>query len=421
MGAILVVDDEEGMRRFLSKVLSKLGYEVETASDGELAIQQLKRRHFDLVITDLKMPDLDGVDLLQTIQESGVDTDVLMMSGAGTIPEAVEAMRLGAKNFLEKPIDLAALKKEVRAIFKARSDTATLSPASVKQYQVTPPAPDAIGRYQLKQQIGAGGMGEVFEGFDPLLKRPVAIKTMLPVADAKKRGELLERFQREGWVTGSLHHPNIVSVYDLGEDLYRHCLYLVMELVEGPPLRRLMIEDKIDLAQSIGIASQVADALAYAHRRQIIHRDIKPENVLVAPGGIAKLVDFGIAKLPLSDLTGEGRWLGSPNYFSPEMVRGAKLDYRADQFSLGTMLIEMITGARIFDDEDPYRIGRNIIDKSTPPLRRLDPNVPEALEQIVFRLHRKDPKERYVDENVLVAELRALAQQYDSLPSWSAS
>jgi eukaryotic-like serine/threonine-protein kinase len=411
MGTILVVDDEEGMRRFLSKVLEKLGYQVETASDGEAAIQQLKRRRFDLVITDLKMPDLDGVDLLQTIRESGVGTDVLMMSGAGTIPEAVEAMRLGAKNFLEKPIDLQALKKEVRSIFRSRvENNTTVVPSR--------PQTDAIGRYQLKQQLGAGGMGEVFEGFDPVLKRPVAIKTMLPVADAKKRGELLERFQRESWVTGSLHHPNIVSVYDLGEDLNRHCLYLVMELVEGASLRRLMIDDQIDLGKAVGIASQVADALAYAHRRNIIHRDVKPENVLVEPGGVAKLVDFGIAKLPASDLTGEGRWLGSPNYFSPEMVRGLKLDYRADQFSLGTMLIEMITGARIFDDEDPYRIGRNITDKSTPPLRRLEPDAPEALEQIVFRLHRKDPNERYVDEMELVTALHTLAEQYHTLPTW---
>jgi serine/threonine protein kinase len=418
MGSILVVDDDDGVRRFLAKALLKLGYEVETASDGELAIHQLKRRSYDLVITDLKMPDLDGRDLLATIQESGVDTDVLMMSGAGTIPEAVEAMRMGAKNFLEKPIDLADLKREVRAIFKSRTEGRTLSPAPKPTHPSS--SENHIGRYELKRQIGAGGMGEVFEGFDPVLKRPVAIKTMLPVADARRRGELLERFQREGWVTGSLHHPNIVSTYDLGEDTYRKCLYLVMELVEGPSLRKLLTEDEIDLARSIGIASQVADALAYAHRRDIIHRDVKPENVLVAPGGVAKLVDFGIAKVPISDLTGEGRWLGSPNYFSPEMVRGTALDYRADQFSLGTMIIEMVCGARIFDDEDPYRIGRNIVDRPTPPLRRLCPECPEALEQIVFRLHRKDPSERFIDEQELVSKLRALAAQYDSLPSWSA-
>jgi CheY-like chemotaxis protein len=425
MGSILVVDDDDGVRRFLSKALTRLGYEVETASDGELAIRQLKRRPYDLVITDLKMPDLDGKDLLATIQESGVDTDVLMMSGAGTIPEAVEAIQMGAKNFLEKPIDLADLKTEVRAIFKARTMGKTLSPsAHVGDFGVQPSQPSSdhhIGRYELRQQLGAGGMGEVFEGFDPVLKRRVAIKTMLPVADARRRTELLERFQREGWVTGSLHHPNIVAVYDLGEDLHRKCLYLVMELVDGPSLRKLLIDDKVDLAMSIGIASQLADALAYAHRRNIIHRDVKPENVLVAPGGVAKLVDFGIAKVPVSDLTGEGRWLGSPNYFSPEMVRGNPLDYRADQFSLGTTIIEMVCGARIFDDEDPYRIGRNIVDKSTPPLRRLCPDAPEALERIVFRLHRKDPSERYTDEQELVSALRELAEQYDSLPSWSSA
>src|SRR5688500_17408843 len=214
MGSILVVDDDDGVRRFLSKTLVRLGYEVETASDGELAIQQLQRRAYDLVVTDLKMPDLDGRDLLATIQESGVDTDVLMMSGAGTIPEAVEAMRMGAKNFLEKPIDLDALKREVRAIFKERTIGQTLSPSS-EPVLSRAPSENHIGRYELKKQLGAGGMGEVFEGFDPVLKRPVAIKTMLPVSDARRRAELLERFQREGWVTGSLHHPNIVAVYDL--------------------------------------------------------------------------------------------------------------------------------------------------------------------------------------------------------------
>jgi DNA-binding NtrC family response regulator len=167
MGSILVVDDDDGVRRFLSKALIRLGYEVETASDGELAIQHLKRRSYDLVITDLKMPDLDGRDLLATIQEAGVDTDVLMMSGAGTIPEAVEAIRMGAKNFLEKPLDLTDLKREVRAIFKARSEGQTISPSHPA---AQPPQPtsdaDHIGRYELKKQIGAGGMGEVFEAFD---------------------------------------------------------------------------------------------------------------------------------------------------------------------------------------------------------------------------------------------------------------
>jgi DNA-binding NtrC family response regulator len=195
MGSILVVDDDDGVRRFLSKALVRLGYEVETSSDGELAIQQLQRRAYDLVITDLKMPDLDGRDLLATIQESGVDTDVLMMSGAGTIPEAVEAMRMGAKNFLEKPIDLNALKREVRAIFKERTVGKTLSPSTPLLSR--PPSNNLIGRYQLKQQLGAGGMGEVFEGYDPVLKRAVTIKTMLPVSDSRRRGELLERFQRE--------------------------------------------------------------------------------------------------------------------------------------------------------------------------------------------------------------------------------
>ena len=328
LGSILVADDEEHIRKLLQRTLTSIGYEVDTAEDGSVALARLRDTHFDLVIADLRMPGVAGDDLLESIRESGIDTDVLMMSGAGSIAEAVETMKHGARSFLEKPFTPDALKKEVRAIFRARSAAGqkpdSSPPASGPDIALVNTAEERphLGPYELVRLLGRGGMGRVYEAFDPRLQRSVAIKTMLPERDPTLRRELMDRFKREGWVTGRLSHPNIAVVHDFGEVPEQDLLYLVMELVPGPSLRQLLDElGPFGEARMLHIALQVARALEYAHGQGVVHRDVKPENILVTEGDRVKLVDFGIAKVPVSDLTGD-RWVGSPAYFSPELVKG---------------------------------------------------------------------------------------------------
>ncbi len=411
LGSILVVDDEQYIRKLLQDALTSIGYEVDTAEDGSVALARLRDTHYDLVIADLRMPGVAGDDLLESIRESGIDTDVLMISGAGSINEAVQAMKYGARSFLEKPFTLEVLKKEVRAIFRARAaehgHPESSPPSSGPDIALVQTAEERphLGPYELVRVIGRGGMGRVYEAYDPRLKRSVAIKTMLPEHDPELRAELMDRFKREGWVTGQLSHPNIAMVFDFGEVADQNLMYLVMELVGGPSLRQLL--DSVGTfaeARMLNIALQVATALEYAHGQGVIHRDVKPENILVAEGDRVKLVDFGIAKIPVSDLTGD-RWVGSPAYFSPELVKGKEVDYRADQFALGTVMIEMLSGRCIFDGSNVYDTIHRVAETRTPRLGTLGVQVGRDVEETILRLHQKDPRERFPDERELVRRL----------------
>lgn len=411
LGSILVVDDEKFIRNLLRNALTSIGYEVDAAEDGSVALARLRERHFDLVIADLRMPGVAGDDLLQSIRESGIDTDVMMMSGAGSIAEAVDAMKHGARSFLEKPFTLDVLKKDVRAIFRARAserarpDSGPPSSGPDLALMATAEERPHLGPYELVRVIGRGGMGRVYEAYDPRLKRSVAVKTMRPEADPVLRAGLMDRFKREGWVTGRLSHPNIAVVHDFGEVPQQNLLYLVMELVQGRSLRQLLDEvGPLTEARTLHITLQVAVALEYAHEQGVVHRDVKPENILVSDGDRVKLVDFGIAKVPVTDLTGE-RWVGSPAYFSPELVKGRKVDYRADQFALGTVMIEMLSCRCIFGGSNVYDTIHRVAESRTPRLGTLGIEVGSDLEDIILRLHQKDPRERFTDEHELVQRL----------------
>lgn len=420
LGRILVVDDEPALLRAVQQTLKGIGFDIETADGGAAAMALLQEQHFDLVITDLFMPDVTGEDLLEAIRQAGLDTDVLIMSGAGSIALAVDAMKHGARSFIEKPFKTDALRREVRAIFAARAtkhaseppvDRAAVSSAPTMP-RVTPHFQSGprqlLGRYEVLRLLGEGGMGRVYEAFDPNLERNVAIKVMLPERDAALRAEFSNRFRREGWVTGQLVHPNIAVVYDAGltpEGGY----YMVMEMVRGGSLRQLLdAEGRLSVAQSVAIGHQVASALHYAHKRDIIHRDVKPENILFGDDDVVKLVDFGIAKVPMSELTGD-RWVGSPAYFAPELVRGQAVDFRTDQFALGTVMVEMLTGKAPFAGGTLFETLHNVIERDVPGLDELD--IDEELKVLLYRLLEKDVERRFSDERVLVRQLQSMRER----------
>src|SRR6202043_783578 len=210
-----------------------------------------------------------------------------------------------------------------------------------------------LGPYEIQSPLGAGGMGEVYRARDTRLDRTVAIKILSAAFSADC--DRLDRFEQEARSASALNHPNIVTIYELGQDGSTH--YIAMELVEGKTLRELLVSGLLPMRKAIEIAVQIAEGLTKAHEAGITHRDLKPENVMISQDKFVKILDFGLAKHipPNSEhsdtstaITGSGVMVGTVGYMSPEQVSGQPLDFRSDQFSFGLMLYEMITGRRPF-------------------------------------------------------------------------
>jgi serine/threonine protein kinase len=276
-----------------------------------------------------------------------------------------------------------------------------------------------IGSYEVIDRLGAGGMGEVYRARDTRLGRTVALKVLRTGADP----ELAHRLDREARAASALNHPNIVHIYDVGEspgEPGEH--FVAMEYVEGETLRRRIARGPMPLPEALGLGAQAADGLAKAHRAGIVHRDLKPENLMVTPDGLLKILDFGLAKrlaAPLADLdaretlsrhgTQAGMLLGTLEYMSPEQAAGRAVDHRTDQFSLGLILHEMLSGRPAFRRDSPAQVLAAVIERDPEPLRRLRPDAPEALDALVSRCIQKDPARRFARTDDLAAELAALA------------
>src|SRR5262245_680861 len=200
--------------------------------------------------------------------------------------------------------------------------------------------PKKIGKYEVIGLIGKGGIGLVYKAMDPVIGRPVAIKVMTAALSADL--ELLKRFQREAQSAGMLQHPNILTVYELGD--FGGNPYMVMEFIEGDSLQNIIdARRKIVLEEKLGLIVQVCNGLYYAHERQIVHRDIKPGNIMVSKDRVAKIVDFGLARIGMDNLTRIGQVMGSINYMSPEQINGETVDHRTDIFATGVVLYQLLT------------------------------------------------------------------------------
>jgi serine/threonine-protein kinase len=278
-----------------------------------------------------------------------------------------------------------------------------------------------LGRYRIEGELGRGAMGVVYRAVDPLLERPVAVKTVNLSEAGDEAAEFHARFQQEAKAAARLAHPNVITVYDVGRQ--GQVAFMAMELLEGRDLREIMADrPRLPVAEAIAIAAQVADGLAYAHERGVVHRDIKPANIMVLGGGLAKIMDFGIARLRVSDVrTRTGVLLGSPKYMSPEQVLGQGADGRSDLFSLGVVLYEMLTGAAPFSGDSVSNLMYQIATASTPAPSRTNTEVPPMLDLVVAKALAKKPEERYQSGTQFAADLRecgaglAAAQQRKAL------
>jgi serine/threonine-protein kinase len=269
----------------------------------------------------------------------------------------------------------------------------------------TPALPQKLGRYAVERELGRGAMGVVYLARDEVLQRTVAIKCIALGGSDSERDLHEGRFRQEARAAGGLSHPSIITIYDVGRE--GDIAFIAMEVVEGRELRELIREGQVTPVLAIEIAILVADALAFAHERGIVHRDIKPGNIMVLDDGRIKIMDFGIARLQEPTVkTQTGVLLGSPQYMSPEQVSGQSLDGRADLFSLGVVLYEMLTGVKPFDAPDLTQVLFWVVNMPAKAPSERRPGLPAVVDYIVARALKKKADERYATAAELAEELR---------------
>jgi len=272
---------------------------------------------------------------------------------------------------------------------------------------------EKLGKFEIKRVLGNGAMGEVYLGVDPSIGREVAIKTILPAA--AQGGDAKERFAREARAAGVLNHPNLVTIYEFGED--QGVLYIAMEFVRGHDLDELLQQQSLTRSEALEVLAQVCDGLGFAHRQQIVHRDIKPTNVRVQRDGKrlhAKVMDFGVAKISNSDMTATGMVMGTVSYMAPEYIRTGKPDPRSDLFAVGVMLYESLSGRKPFSGDTTPTVLYKIVNEAPEPidigqLHGISP----AIRSVLDRSLCKNPDERYQTAEDLAKALRAAKD-----PSW---
>ncbi len=273
--------------------------------------------------------------------------------------------------------------------------------------------PRQIGRYRIERLLGSGSMGTVYLGHDADLDRPVAVKTLRDLAlDADMRDVFLKRFKNEARAAARLQHPNIVQIFDVGDDP-KVGPYLVFEYVRGHTLKQelskggpLSRDNLLDLAQHVG------DALATAHLAGVIHRDLKPENLLITQSGQVKLADFGIARIPNADLTKEGQFLGTPCYSAPETLRSGEYSEQSDLFSFGAVIYEAVCGERAFPGAEAMAVAHQVMNRDPVPPSEANRGaaISRTVDAAILRALRKNPSERYASARTFVS---ALKEAYD--------
>ncbi len=273
-----------------------------------------------------------------------------------------------------------------------------------------------LGRYEISGELGRGAMGIVYKGEDPTIHRTVAIKTLrLSDFGEEEVKDIKERFFREAESAGLLTHPNIVAIYDAGEE--QDLAYIAMEYLDGTDLTRFTHKDKLfPIRDVLHNVAKVAEALDYAHRKNVVHRDIKPANIMMLEETKEiKVTDFGIARITSSSKTKTGVVLGTPSYMSPEQVSGKKLDGRSDIFSLGVVLFEMVSAKKPFEAEDMTSLMYQIAKEKHRSVREINPRIPPIVEKIIDKALSKDLSQRYQTAGIMAANLKKVVERIDQL------
>ena len=271
-----------------------------------------------------------------------------------------------------------------------------------------PILPDKIARYEIRRELGRGMMGVVYEAFDPDLDRTIALKTisLAFAVSADEHASFEKRFLAEARAAARLSHPGIVVVHDVGHDADTGTLYIALEYLHGRSLAEVLRDGApLPWREALRLAARLAEALHHAHERGIVHRDVKPANIMVLASGQPKMMDFGIAKLPASQLTATGQFFGTPAYMSPEQLAGEAADGRSDLFALGAVLYRMLTGQDAFSGPSVAAVLARVARHEPAPPSTIVAGLPAGVDEVVARALAKDPRSRYADGAALASDL----------------
>jgi CheY-like chemotaxis protein len=408
---LLVVDDNLLNRELLGRRLEGAGYGVEVAASGKEALDIMGRRSVDLVLLDVMMPEMSGLDVLTRIREkhSPAELPVIMVTARTESADVVEALGLGANDYVSKPVDFPVVQARIEAHLRTRSAAAAAPPpASLGGSRDVQPGTVIAGRYEIAARIGGGSFGAVFRGRHLDLDQPVAVKVLALGGGADPSA--LDRFRREGISACRVRHPHAVSVVDFGVT-ETGVAYLVMELLEGRTLERELQESgALSPARATDVLAPVCGAVAEAHRSGVLHRDIKPANIFLHRRGgaeVPKILDFGVAKLVsdaavVRNLTLDASLFGTPAYMAPERFRYEPYGPASDVYSLGMTLYHALAGRLPFESggDDPLAVVAGQAGEAPPPLRSSNPAVGDALESAVLAALSRDPKGRPTAEEL---------------------
>jgi CheY-like chemotaxis protein len=407
---LLVVDDLPANRELMARRLERSGFHVVLAGGGPEALAILSRQPIDMVLLDIMMPGMTGLDVLRQIRatRSAVALPVIMVTAKTDSEDVVEALALGANDYVTKPVDYPVALARIRAHLRTREAAQTTAAPSVEPLSPAQAVAGTVlgGRYRLDSMIGGGSFGTVFKARHLELDREVAVKVLATSAGTDP--EALARFRREGASACRVQHPNAVAVLDFGVNR-GGVAYLVMELLKGHSLEK-ELEDHGPLSpvRCAEIVIPVCAALAAAHAAEVLHRDIKPSNIFLhqtPQGEIVKILDFGIAKIAGAaainqNLTVDGSLLGTPAYMAPERFRRGPYGAKSDVYSVGTMLYEMLAGRLPFipPSADPLALVAMQAEEDPPPIRLRRRDVSPALDTLVRSALARNPEARpYAD------------------------
>ena len=406
---LLIVDDEKINTDAMGLRLGRRGYRVSTASNGVEALAVMANEPIDLVISDVMMPIMNGLQLVREIRSTTANDHIpiIMATAQKESEEVVDALELGADDYVTKPVDFPVLLARVRSQLRrkaAAKPKASQSPSAVTHDPTKPASPGSVvdGRYKLVKKLGEGAFGVVWQAQHLALEKSVAIKLMKMGPNVTETDVL--RFRREGKTAGQLEHPSSLQIFDCGI-LSGSIAYLAMELLTGESA-----QDELDRTgpmtpdRATAIVQPMCEVLAEAHALNLIHRDIKPDNIFVhqsARGEVIKLTDFGTAKFvggthQQEQLTVDGRLLGTPAFMAPELFLATDPDSSADVFALGVTLYMLVTGKLPYGSlnlEPLAQAVQQVRDKAEP-LADLVEGVDEDFTKAVMRAISKEPEER---------------------------
>ncbi|MEM7482357.1 MAG: protein kinase [Acidobacteriota bacterium] len=402
---LLVVDDEEMNRDLLSRRLERKGYRVAVAKGGQEALDAVAAQDIDLILLDIMMPGIDGIEVLKRLRQSHSQTQlpIIMATAKGDSEDVVQALELGANDYVVKPLDFPIVLARVQAQLRTKDSASQGTPASDEPTAgEIEPGVVVAGKYRLESLLGSGTFGSVFRARHLDLDTDVALKVLR--TGLASDTESLRRFRQEGAAACRLKHPNAVAVHDFAVT-ETGVAYLVMELLEGCSLdREIGAGRALSPRRCAELMVPICHALAEAHEAGMVHRDIKPANIflhLEKGREVVKVLDFGIAKLmgetvTSQQLTQDGMLLGTPTYMAPERLENQDYDGRSDVYSLGVMLFQMLTGKLPFVAKkgDLMALMMLHIKAPIPSIREHRPDLSEELAELVSRSLAKAAAER---------------------------